>query len=465
MATGTGAGAAVTGGVTAEAVKASGSAGWGEGDRLQLGVVSVSHTVQHLYSGALAIAYPYVVVTYHISYGTLGIMLGVAGVVGGLLQGAAGLVERVSSRLLLAFQDIGLAICILLGAVVPGFAAFASARCAGAVVTWAQHPIGNSLLVRRFPHRRAFVLSCHTAGGSVGTAIAPIITAALIASYGWRVGIGVFALPLALGGLFVFFTLDDGRARRVGLRRSTRPGAVPAGVAGAAGGGASDGEASDGEASDGEASARETGAGHVPPPTLRLRDVATRRQVVGALAAGTVAAAGRGLGALSAYVPAYLKTGLHLHPITVGVLFTVLVTGSIIGPIAAGHVADRLGRSSVLAAVYGIGAFAMAAFVLVGHDVVAIAAVGLVLGVFAYSESPLLQAVFSDGVEGAPVRRAFGLFFAISYGVGALWLPLIGRVIDAVGFRAAFFVMGGSFAAASLIVLTTVKRGVAVHRP
>ncbi|MGH9304481.1 MAG: MFS transporter, partial [Acidimicrobiales bacterium] len=311
-------------------------------------------------------------------------------------------------------QNFGLAASILLGAVLPGFAGFASARFAGSVLSWPQHPIGNSLLVGRFPHRRAFVLSLHTAGGSFGTAVAPIVTGALIAAYGWRVGIGVFAVPIALGGLLVFFFLREGGA-----------GAVV-----------------------------EQGA----KAAVRLREVATRRQVVGALAAGTVAAAGRGLGSLTVYVPAYLKSGLHYSPLMVGTVFTVLVIGSIAGPIAAGHIADRFGRALVLAGVYAIGAGAMVVFVLVGHDALFVGAMGLVLGVFAYAESPLLQAFFADGAEGAPTRATFGLFFAISYGVGALWLPLIGWIVDTAGFHVAFYLMGASFLASSLIVLLTAGR-------
>ncbi len=382
------------------------------GDRLQLGVVSLSHTVQHLYPGALAIAYPYVIATYHVSYGTLGVVLGVAGVAGGLLQGAAGLVERVSSRALLALQNLALALFTVLGAALPGFAAFAAARLGGGVSSWPQHPVGNTLLVRRFPRRRAFVLACHTAAGSFGTAVAPIITGALIAAYGWRVGLRVFALPMALGGLVVALWLADDSATSTVPHR------------------------------------------HNEPP-VRLRDVATRRQVVGALAAGTIAAAGRGLGPLSTFVPAYLKTGLRLSPVDVGGLFTVLVVGSIVGPIAVGSIADRFGRSRVLAGVYAVGALFMTGFVLIGRAPLLVASAGFLLGAFAYAESPLLQAVFSDGMEGADPQRAFGLFFAISYGVGALWLPLLGWIIDAAGFRIAFYVMAASFVVSAGVIAAT----------
>lgn len=74
---------------------------WGTGDATALGFVTFSHAVQHVYVAALAISYPYVVADLHVSYGTLGILLGVAGLVGGLLQALAGTIRRVSARLLL----------------------------------------------------------------------------------------------------------------------------------------------------------------------------------------------------------------------------------------------------------------------------------------------------------------------------------------------------------------------------
>lgn len=448
-------------------------------DNLHLGVITASHVVQHIYPAALAIAYPYVVVTYHISYGELGIMLGVAGLVGGLLQGVAGLVEKASSRLLLSAQNFGLAVFMLLGAVLPGFAAFSAARIGGSVVSWPQHPIGNAILVRRFPLRRAYALSVHTAGGSIGTALAPLITAALIAGYGWRIGIGVLAVPMALGGVLVLWLLQEpGVAPAAGDDALDALDAHPEQAAQAADAvelahghapGASSGDLPLATSSGhpvAQQPAPESIRQPLPQPlrqplsrsAVRLRDIATRRQVLGALGAGTIAAAGRGLGPLSTYVPAYLKTDLHFSPILVGALFTVLVVGSIFGPVVAGHVADRIGRSAVLVTVYVIGAVAMCAFVLVGADVVAVAAIGLGLGVFAYAESPLLQAVFADGAEGAPARSAFGLYFAISYGVGALWLPLIGWLIDSAGFRVAFYVMGASFVAAAFVVFATRPR-------
>lgn len=407
----------------------------GGSDREQLVVVTFSHAVQHFYPAALAVAYPFVVTGLHVSYATLGIVLGVAGVLGGLLQAAAVLVERVSARLLLGLQNLGLAAATALGAAAPGFALFGVARVAGALASWPQHPVGSALLTRRFPHRRAYALSWHVAGGSLGTAVVPLAASGLIAGLGWQWGLGLFAIPLALGGLLVVWRLHDAPP-------PVSPGAGAQGAAGPEPPAASRGGEGEG-----------LGTRPARPGGTPLGAALRRREVLAALGAGTIAAAGRGLGALTTYVPAYLRSGLHLSTIVVGALFTVVVVGSIAGPVVAGRFADRLGRRRVLVAVYLAGACAIAGFALVGRSAVLLALVGLALGAFAYAESPLLQAVFSEAASGSPERSAFGVYFAVAYGVGALWLTVVGELISHVGFRAAFLVMAASFVVAAAIVL------------
>lgn len=391
-------------------------AAWRPGDRAQLAVVTVSHAVQHVYPAALAIAYPFVVGAFHISYGTLGVVLAASGVVGGLLQGAAGMFERASARLLLGGQNLALALATVLAAVAPSFGLFGLARLVGALASWPQHPVGSAVLARRFPKRRAYALSWHVAGGSIGTALVPLAASGLIASLGWRVGLGLFALPCALGALAVGALLRDPAA--------APPHGGPPGI--------------------------EAAPAQAPP--VALRSLLRRREVLGALAAGTIAAGGRGLGALTTYVPAYLRSDLHLSTLAVGAVFTVVVLGSIAGPLVAGNVADRVGRRGVLVVVYLLGAGAITGFVFVGSGLAALAAVGFGVGVLAYAESPLLQAVFSEAAHGSADRAAFGLYFAIAYGVGALWLAVTGIVIDRWGFRAAFVVMAASFVVAGLVV-------------
>jgi MFS family permease len=396
------------------------------GDGRALGVMTAGHAVQHFYVAGLAVAYPYVVSSLHVSYALLGVVLTVAGLAGGLLQAAAGLLGRMRARVVLAGQNAGLALATLLGAVASGFGLFAVARVLGALVSWPQHPVGSAYLSERFPHRRGTVLSWHVAGGSLGTVTVPLIVTAVTASAGWRWALLVLAVALALGSLLV----------GVALPSEARTNEPPTG-------GAAEERALSGASPAGP-------AGRARPASLgRLLG---KREVLAVLIASTVAAGGRGLGTLSTYVPADLRSGLHLPTITVGLIFTAVMAASVAGPLAGGALADRFGRRRALVATYVAGAAAIAAFGYAGKDLAALLVFGVAMGLLAYTESPLLQALFSDLTAEGEARSAFGAFFAIAYGVGSLWTALLGWVIDQAGFPVAFAVMAGSFVLAAFVV-------------
>jgi MFS family permease len=143
--------------------------------------------------------------------------------------------------------------------------------------------------------------------------------------------------------------------------------------------------------------------------------------------------------------------------LTVGALFTAVVAASVAGPVIGGMLADRFGRIRTLVITYIGGAAALLAFGYAGSDVGLLAVLGVCVGVLAYTESPLLQAVFSDLTRHGSARSAFGAFFAVSFGVGSLWTAAIGWIITAAGFPVAFAVMAGSFVAAAAVILVFVR--------
>jgi len=151
--------------------------------------------------------------------------------------------------------------------------------------------------------------------------------------------------------------------------------------------------------------------------------------------------------------PAFLHDGRHLSSVTTGALFTVVLVGSVGGPVMAGWLADRVGRRAVLLAVYPAGAVCLGAYVFVGSSVWVLAGVGLLVGAFAYAESPLLQSLYADATSGGDSRSLFGIFFAVAYGVGALWQVLVGWLVTAHGFQVAFLVMAVSFVAAGALIV------------
>lgn len=369
-------------------------------------MVTFSHGAIHTYTAILPLTYPAVVGEFHISYAVLGIWLGAGGLAGGLLQGAAGALRRVSARLLLSLQDLLSAASAIVGALAPGFAVYGAARVSGSVVSWPQHPVGAAVLADSYPERRSTALSLHVVGGSLGTVAVPLVAGAIIARWGWRPALALAALPLLVAAGLV--------ARN--LRHH------PAGLG----------------------AEESLGRG--------LRSLLLDRRTLVVLIVSTVASGGRGLGVLNAYVPAYLQSGLHIPPFVVASIFTAMLAGSAVGPFVAGRMADRLGKLRVTVASYLLGGSAIVGFALVGSGIAGLVLLAALVGLLAYAESPLLQAIFADAAEGRAQQTAFGAYFAITYGIGSLWVTLVGWIIARAGFRVAFWVMAGSFALAAAIL-------------
>jgi MFS family permease len=383
-------------------------------ERELVGLVSFSHALQHVYVAVLPLTYPLAVVEFHTSYTALGLLLGFVAAVGGVLQGAAFLYQRVSARLVLSLQNLLMAGTAVGIGLAPNFALFGLGRFAGAVVSSPQHPVGNAVLARAFPTRSATVLSWHTTGGNIGTLVVPLIASLIIARYGWRAAVFTAAVPIAVGGVILALRM-----------RGESPETVR------------------------QSQAR---------TTMTVRDALLRRRPLAILAASTIAAGGRGLGVVNGYVPAYLSTGLHLPQLLVGVVFTVVLAGSVVGPLASGVLADRFGRALLVVVTYACGAVGLALFGMAGANLSLLLVFGAIVGLFAYAESPLLQALYADAIEGAPQQAAFGAYFAIAYGAGSAWIAILGWTIDHLGFSATFLIMAASFIAAAATLFLAPSR-------
>jgi sugar phosphate permease len=86
-------------------------------------------------------------------------------------------------------------------------------------------------------------------------------------------------------------------------------------------------------------------------------------------------------------------------------------------------------------------------------------ALAMAVGLVAYAENPLLQALVSDAVTAAAQSAVFGFYFAIVFGVGSLWLVLLGWAIQHLGFSAAFAIMAGSYLGAALLLVPCHRQG------
>jgi len=396
--------------------------------RANLITVSAAHAVIHGVSILMPLIYPILHASYGFSYTELGVIGTASSLAGGILQVVFGYVSgAVPRKVLLGVGNLVVAVATLFTATATTFAPWLGWSALRGLGGAPQHPAGNSLLTDSYgERRRGFAIAAHVAGGNIGTLLVPFLGEALILHFGWQPALIVFALPgLAAGTAVLLLTQEP-----------PQPAAAPAAVA---------------------------------SPTWRDSRLPLRQRIVAQLAplrhrgvllvilASMVAAGGRGLGIVTKYLPLYLEGPLHVPVSTVTPLYTLLLAGSVVGPLLAGRLSDRVGRRPLLLVSYGLSAVVtllVPTLFGAGAALPALVVVIGLLGLVVYCESPLLQTYLVDNSEPAQRDVAVGWYFTLAFGVGSLWDVALGFVIDRSGsFIPAFALMAASYIAAAVILL------------
>jgi MFS family permease len=378
-----------------------------------LTLISLAHAINHAQGALRPLVYPLVLRELGFSYSELGIMLGVASAVGGSLQLVAGGLGRIIPRhFLLGLGNASVGFCFVFVGLAQSFSQFflwtVLARAGGAP----QHPVGSSLLSHHFKRKHlGTALATHFTAGNVGTALIPFLAALLISLWGWRVTTILFAVPAVLIGIVMCF----------GLREPRGPGSTVA-----------------------------------KSDTSFLKD---SREAMGnanlrwILLSTAVAAGGSGHGVVSSFLPLYLSHNLGMSAPAVGFIFTLLMVGSIVGPMLGGRLVDRFPPQRVILGGFIVAASATAAFPWVASTPLLLPVVALILGAAAYGVHPMLQTMVAQVTDDRVRDMGFALFYTSTFIAGAFWSPAVGYLSDIFGLEASFAAMAVSFIAASLCIV------------
>ncbi|HUG47090.1 MAG TPA: MFS transporter [Candidatus Limnocylindria bacterium] len=381
-----------------------------------LWLLSAAHAVNHAQAALLPLVYLAIITELNVGVAAIAFLAAAGNILSGLVQLAYGAVTRwFSRRSILTVGGLVFGGGMAAQALAGGFLSFAVANVVSRIGGSPQHPVGNGLLAEQFPeHRRGFAISAHIAGGNLGTVAVPLIGAWLIAGIGWRWTVVLFGVPAILIALAIWALV-----RESGVDRAA---AVAYGNVRSA-------------------------------YSAVLRD----RDLLLVYASAAIGGGGRGLGVLNVFVPLYLSLVIGLDVGTVALMYTVLVIGSVPGPVVAGWLSDRLGRKPLIVGAYLCGAASLAAFVLAGDNEPALWLAIALLSVFNFVESPQLQALLGDIARPALRDAAFSAYFTLAFGIGSLWVALYGWLIaelgDGAGLPLTFWLMAAAFVVAALVVL------------
>ena len=383
--------------------------------RLTLWLLSAQHGLIHAQTAVLPLVFIVVIDRFGIGVNDVGLLLAVGNILAGAVQLAYAPLSRVvTRRTILGVGGLVYGVGMTALATATSWLPFSFFTIVARVGGSPQHPVGNALIAEQRPVREhAGAIAAHIAGGNLGTVAVPLVGAWLIVSFGWPVAVAVIGIPsLVVGVAILVLVRESGHDR---------------------------------------AAARAHGS------TLQgFRALRGEHDLRWLFAASSIAAAGRGIGVVSTFVPLYLARVLALDAGTVALMYTLLLAGSVPAPILAGRLADRYGHRPVLLGTYLLGSAALATLVLAGGSIPLVwLSIGFI-GAFVYEESSLLQALLAEVAPTELRDVAFSAYFTLMFVVGAIWSAALGVLVgvlgDARGFPVAFGVMAASYLAAILAV-------------
>ena len=376
-------------------------------------LLAVAHAVNHAHAVLLPLIFLRIIDEFDVGVESIAFLAAIGNLASGMVQlSYAQLTRMVSRRRLLGAGGLLFGGGFAAQALATSFLTFAVPNVLSRIGGSPQHPVGNGLLAEQFPvHRRGFAISAHIAGGNVGTVVIAVIGVPMLAALGWRGTSIVTGLVTVLMAIAVLALIRE--------RGTDRAAAIASGNVGTA-----------------------------------LRRVVADRDLRWLYLTSVLGGGGRGLGVVNLFALLYLSRVLQLHEGTYGLMYGALMIFSVPMPLLAGWLSDRWGRKPLIVAAYLGGTLGFAVFLLAGSNLPLLWAGIVLMGLFAFAESPQLQALLSDIAPPAIRDASYALYFTLAFGVGSLWVAVYGAVIDAMGEASGvpfvFALMGAAFVAAAL---------------
>jgi MFS transporter, FSR family, fosmidomycin resistance protein len=369
-------------------------------------IVCGAHFINHFQSAMLGVIYPLMMTELGMSYIAIASLAAVYNTLGSVFQAAYGLVVPYVRRGVI----LGVGNCLLgLSVAAAGFASnfnhFFTARLIGGLGSSPQHPVGSSMLASHFGASRGRALAFHSTAGQVGSLLAPLLAALMVAYIGWRGVFWAVGLFTTIVGIICFL-----------FRDSLRPASFD----------------------------------RQKPPLTPLGWEAYKtcfkdKNILLVSLVFMAGAAGRGQDINEVYIIPHFVRDFNIG-ITYGAfLFTFIQVGSLIGPFVWGWISDRFDRKRVIQASLFMSALCTLWLAWQDHISAGLFFNLLIYGAAVTSRQTLTQALLADLVGEELFDAAFSLYYFIGFVSIPFWTVITGGVMTHYGFGPAFTLISTSY--------------------
>lgn len=373
--------------------------------RRTLAVGGFAHFVHDGFTDCIYVLLPLWAAAFALSHAEVGALkMVMAGTLATVQVPAGFLAERWSERVVLSIGTALAGVGFVLLGWAGGFLGLAACLMVAGAGCGTQHPLASSIISRAYSGAsRRGALGTYNFTGDLGKVAAPAVVGASAAVFGWpasTIGYGLFAVAAAVA---ISALLPRHRDR-------TAP--------------------------DGEGEDESTRVAPAPPSGWGIVD----RRGYSTLAAIGMIDSGVRLGFLTFLPFLLIEKGAAVE--TLGVALALVFAGGAAGKLVCGHIAERVGilRTVIITEIATGGLMAALLLLPLGQALFVLPVFGIALN----GTSSVLYGTVGDFVDGKRQSRAYGLYYTLGIGAGALSPILFGVVSDLQGVTVALAVIAAS---------------------
>lgn len=349
-----------------------------------LGAISTSHLVNDMMQSLILAMYPILKGEFHLSFGQIGLITLTYQLTASLLQPLIGLfTDRRPLPWSLPFGMASTLCGLMLLAFAPSFGVVLLAAAFVGLGSAIFHPESSRIARLASGGRHGFAQSVFQVGGNAGTAVGPLLAAAVIVPFGQR-SVAWFGLAALLGIVLLLQVSRWYAAHHVARAAVART------------------------------------AAESPYP---------RNVVLGAIAVLLVLIFSKYfyIAGLSSFYTFYLIEKFGLSVQSAQFHLFIFLFASAVGTVVGGPVGDRIGRKPVIwASILGVAPFAL---VLPHANLFWTTALTVVIGLVLSSAFSAIL-VYAQELMPGKVGMVSGLFFGFAFGMGGLGAAVLGLLAD-----------------------------------
>ena len=362
----------------------------------------ISHFSHHVMTALVAPLLPFIRSEFTLNYAQSGLLISAFSLSIGLSQVPAGwLADRIGPHVLILIGISGVAAAgALLGASHTYLLLIFSLVLMG-VTAGGYHPSAAPLIAASVETKyQGKALGLHIVGGSTSFFLAPLIGVGMAATWGWRGAFLGLSAPFFVFGIILFLLIrrQQPTTAKSKPKASTRP--------------------------------EEKTETSTDLPLLIIVMVLTLvSRVLG--------------GSVQAYIPLYLVDHFGVDEKTAGAFLAIIFSAGFWAAPLGGHISDRIGAYRMLVFLAVIQGPIVYLLVVIPYGL-CFAGVLLLCGTHMFIRMPAAESFLVSNVPPRIRSTIFGIYFFAGTELSGLFTPLLGTIIDRIGFQITFTIVAVS---------------------